>query len=75
MNNKRQAVLDAAVSIVDESGLSSLSVTEAALRAGVSRPTVYKHFPTRDDLVAAVKHEATRTDNARVVAWLTLAGV
>jgi AcrR family transcriptional regulator len=40
-------------------GLSRLSVADVAKRAGLSRPTLYKHFPSKEVLVAAaVQREA-----------------
>lgn len=75
MRGKREEIVEAATALVDERGLEAVSMTATARRAGVSRPTVYKWFSNRDDLLAAVKYEATRTQNARVVAWFTLAGV
>ncbi len=42
-------------------GLNRLSVGDVAKRAGLSRPTLYKHFASRDELVAQmVLREAGR---------------
>jgi AcrR family transcriptional regulator len=39
-------------------GVRRLSMADVARRSGYSRPTVYKHFPSKDALVAAVvQHE------------------
>jgi AcrR family transcriptional regulator len=72
--NKRTEIIKAATALADERGLEAVRMTATARRAGVSKPTVYKWFATRDDLLAAVKDEATRTQNARVIAWFILAG-
>jgi AcrR family transcriptional regulator len=54
-----ERILQAAVEAATVHGLSRLSVGDVARRAGVSRPTVYKHFPSRRDLIAAaVRSEA-----------------
>jgi AcrR family transcriptional regulator len=50
-------VLSAARETLDERGLAA-DVREIARRAGVGVATVYRHFPTKDDLVQA----ALRTD-------------
>ena len=50
-------VLTAARETLDERGLAA-DVREIARRAGVGVATVYRHFPTKDDLVQA----AMRTD-------------
>lgn len=46
-----QRILDAAIEVASEVGLRRLSVGDVAMRAGMSRPTLYKRFPTRDDLI------------------------
>jgi AcrR family transcriptional regulator len=51
------AVLDAATAIL--SARPDAGVEEIAVAAGVSRQTVYAHFPSRDDLVAAVVDRIT----------------
>lgn len=59
MDELRERILDAAVELAAIHGLRRLSVAEVARRARLSRPTLYKHFPTRDALVAAaVEREA-----------------
>lgn len=47
-----RAILDAATTLLGERPEASMDAVAAA--AGVSRQTVYAHFPTRDDLVGAV---------------------
>jgi len=46
----RQAILDAAVTLMRERPLETFSHGSVAGRAGVSVRTVYRHFPTRHDL-------------------------
>jgi AcrR family transcriptional regulator len=52
----RQRLLDAAMQVFTESG-SQASLEEVARCAGVGISTLYRHFPTRDDLVEAVLKE------------------
>lgn len=55
----RDRLLDAAVEVAADHGLARLSVGDVAKRAGLSRQTLYKHFPSKDALVAeAVLREA-----------------
>jgi AcrR family transcriptional regulator len=49
----RRKLLDAAAEMLAERGLD-VSVAEIARRAGVGQGTVFRRFPTKDDLLAAV---------------------
>jgi len=49
----RARILDATMRVMAE-GLASVSVPAVAREAGVSVPTVYRHFATKHDLLAAV---------------------
>ena len=48
----RDRLLDAAVDVATTNGLTKLSVGDVAKRAGLSRQTLYKHFASKEDLVA-----------------------
>jgi len=47
-------ILDAAFNAVRDFGLSRLTVEDVAARAGFSRQTVYRYFPSKDSLVVAL---------------------
>ncbi|NLU69463.1 TetR/AcrR family transcriptional regulator [Streptomyces sp. HNM0574] len=47
------AVLDAVVVLVAERGLGALTMDAVAARAGVSKPAMYRRWPTKQDLVIA----------------------
>jgi AcrR family transcriptional regulator len=49
----RDKILDAARAVFRERG-AACSLDEIAKRAGVGAGTLYRHFPTRDDLIDAV---------------------
>ena len=49
----RQRLLDAAEEALADQGLE-VTVDDVARRAGVARPTVHRHFGTREDLLVAV---------------------
>jgi AcrR family transcriptional regulator len=63
----RKRLLDAAAAVFAERGLEA-STAEIARRAGVGQGTVFRRFPTKDDLVAAIVvdrlHEITDTARA-----------
>jgi AcrR family transcriptional regulator len=50
----RDQLLLAAIETAAVHGINRLSMGDVAKRAGYSRPTLYKHFPSKDALVAAV---------------------
>lgn len=54
-----ERVLDAAAALFAERGCD-VSVDEIALRAGVGHATVYRRFPTKDALIAAVVSKQIR---------------
>jgi AcrR family transcriptional regulator len=47
----REAILDAAFSELTDSGYAALSVEAVAARAGVNKTTIYRRWPTLDDLL------------------------
>ncbi len=54
-------ILDAAFAAAAEHGIRRLSMADVAQRAGLSRPTLYKHVGNLDAIVAAtVQREMTR---------------
>ena len=50
----RAVVLGAATDLFTERGYSGFSVEGIVDRTGVAKTTLYRHWPTRDDLLAAV---------------------
>lgn len=52
--NLKEALLQAAVELIANTGPHGFTLREAARRAGVSHNAPYRHFRDRDDLVAAV---------------------
>jgi AcrR family transcriptional regulator len=55
----RARILDATMRVI-ATGLASLSVPAVAREAGVSVPTIYRHFRTKHELLAAVYPHAAR---------------
>ncbi|HEU4978363.1 MAG TPA: helix-turn-helix domain-containing protein [Solirubrobacteraceae bacterium] len=59
-----RAILDAAVRVLADR--PEAGVAQVAAEAGVGRATVYRHFPTRDDLLAALRTRAEAEFRAAV---------
>ncbi|HEU5100532.1 MAG TPA: TetR/AcrR family transcriptional regulator [Roseiflexaceae bacterium] len=54
-------ILTAVGSLLEEKGYSAMSMDELAARVGISKPTLYSFFPTKEDLVVeAVVHGMDR---------------
>ena len=63
-DDRREALLDAAASLVAAGDIEAVSMDTVAEMSGVSRPLVYKHFANRRDLLAAVyRREADTLHN------------
>jgi AcrR family transcriptional regulator len=56
--NLRQALIDATIQLVEEGGPESVSVREAAKRAGVSPGAPFRHFNSKTSLMTAVAEQA-----------------
>lgn len=50
--NLRQALVDAALELIEEKGPTGFTLSEAAKQAGVTPAAVYRHFAGREDLIA-----------------------
>jgi AcrR family transcriptional regulator len=55
-----QRILDAALAEAAAVGLQRITVEDVVRRAGVSRMTVYRRYPRRDDLVEALVRRETQ---------------
>lgn len=64
-----QAVSDAAIALFLEKGFEKVPVAEVAAAAEISKPTLFRYFPTKEDLVlhrfADHQDEAARVVTAR----------
>jgi AcrR family transcriptional regulator len=71
-----ERILDAAQQLVLQTGARKLSLTEVARLAGVARPTLYRYFVTKDELVDALgKRERARFATAMADALSNESGV
>jgi AcrR family transcriptional regulator len=62
----RARIIDAAIRVM-AGGIATLSIPDVAREAGVSVPTIYRHFGTKRDLVDAIyPHLASRAGIGRI---------
>jgi len=52
--NLREALVEAALSLIGDKGVAGFTIAEAARKAGVSPAAPYRHFKDRDALLANV---------------------
>ncbi|ORV92972.1 hypothetical protein AWC11_06895 [Mycobacterium interjectum] len=57
-------ILDAAQRLVFRAGARKLSLSDVAARAGVSRPTIYRYFASKEELIDALGKRERRRFNA-----------
>ena len=50
--NLKQALMEAALSLIEQKGPTGFTLSEAAKTAGVTPAAVYRHFEGREDLIA-----------------------
>ncbi len=65
--NLREALIEAAIQLVEEVGPENVSVREAAKRAGVSPGAPFRHFANKTALMTAVAEQAMGLFRAEVV--------
>ena len=51
---RHEAIVAAARALASESGMGAVQIVPVAERAGIAAGTVYRYFPSKDDLVAAL---------------------
>ena len=69
-------ILDAAQRLVLQTGARRLSLTQVAKLAGVARPTLYRYFVSKDELIDALgKREYRRFNTAMSAALSGTSGV
>jgi AcrR family transcriptional regulator len=51
---REEAILDATQALMAEQGYSQMSMDDVAARLGVSKATLYQHFPSKEELVINV---------------------
>lgn len=59
VRRSKERVLKTTVDLLTESGLGGFSVEEVARRSGVAKTTIYRHWPTRSELVIAACSQLT----------------
>ena len=67
---RRQAILGAAVSLLDEAGLDGTTLSEIARRAGLSKTNCYRYFESREAILLELTLDQVRDWMAAIAARL-----
>jgi AcrR family transcriptional regulator len=59
---RRAAIVNAARDVASEGGMAAVQIVPVAQRAGIATGTVYRYFPGKIDLVAALLGEISETE-------------
>lgn len=70
----RERILDGAMAAIARHGLSKLGMSDVSVSAGVSRGTLYRYFPSREELLQSLGAFETARFQERVAAALRAAG-
>ena len=62
LSARRDAILMAAHDIAAESGLQGVQILPVSQRAGIAAGTIYRYFPGKTDLVAALIRQIAKAD-------------
>ena len=54
----RERILDTAYELFSRRAIRDVGIDEVIERAGVAKATLYRHFPSKDDLIVAYLDEA-----------------
>jgi AcrR family transcriptional regulator len=58
VNSRERTILDAAAEVFYAKGFHGVGVDELGRRAGLSGPTLYRHFSGKDEILASLLNEA-----------------
>jgi AcrR family transcriptional regulator len=67
-------IFDTALDLFYRRGIRAVGVDEIVCEAGVTKPSLYRAFKSKDDLVAACLQESAREGRASVLAAIEAAG-
>src|SRR6266542_7049631 len=64
--DRRRAIVDAVKGVFADKGFDGTTTRELANAAGVSEALLYKHFPNKEALYAAMQHSCSRAQGPRM---------
>ena len=74
MKNREEFMLEKAREILNKKGVQALNLPDLAKLSGYSKPTIYKYFPTKEDLMLALANQSTGKQIAYLERAITFEG-
>lgn len=74
LESKRQAILEGATTVFVERGFHGTSMDAISSLTGISKPTLYRHFASKEELFRAILQKETQQIEARLEAAATETG-
>lgn len=74
MKSRRDDLIDTALRLFYRGGFNATGIDKILAEAGVAKMTLYKHFPSKDDLILAVLERRDEQFRAWLVAEMDKAG-
>lgn len=63
---REQEILRAAAQLIRERGYNNVSMDDIAVEVGVSKPTLYQHFKSKDDMIASTMVQSMQSMRALI---------
>lgn len=54
ISDRQQEIIEAAIELINEGGIQSLTIKNLAARVGVTEPAIYRHFRNKSDILATL---------------------
>lgn len=72
MLNKRELLIKKATELFAQGGYNAVGIDKILAEAGVAKMTMYKYFPSKNDLIAEVLKERDKTFRSSLMAFVDL---
>ncbi|MFA6506196.1 MAG: TetR/AcrR family transcriptional regulator [Treponemataceae bacterium] len=57
LSDRQREIIDAALELINDQGIQELTMKRIAAAVGVSEPALYRHFPSKSEILSAVVDE------------------
>lgn len=72
MLSKQEQLVNKAMELFNEGGYNAVGIDKIIAESGIAKMTMYKYFPSKNDLIAEVLKERDRTFRASLMSYVDL---